>query len=65
MEAERVRAAFEGLPKSHQQVLLLARSGHSYAVIAEQLGVAPALVKRWALHAVLSLGRARQEAQPA
>ena len=65
LEAERVRAAFDGLPQTHQQVLRLARSGHSYAEIAEQLGVAPAMVSRWALHAVLSLGRARLDVQPA
>jgi len=53
-----VRAAFEALPDSHRQVLVLARSGYKYGEIAEMVGVAPAMVSRWAMHAVLSLEQA-------
>ena len=55
-----VRAAFDALPESHRQVLQLARAGHSYVQIAGLLGVAPSMVHRWGLHAMLSLNQARQ-----
>lgn len=59
MSANPVQAAYEGLPDSHRCVLQLARSGSSYAEIADRLGVTPQLVSTWAMHAMLALTRAR------
>jgi DNA-directed RNA polymerase specialized sigma24 family protein len=55
-----VREAFASLPDEHRAVLQLARLGHSYLEIAERLGVAPALVSAWGLHAVLALTSSRR-----
>lgn len=59
-----VRAAFDALPETHRTVLQLARRGHRYAAIAEQLGVSAEVVRTWALHAVLALTRARTAGLP-
>ena len=53
-----VRAAFEALPDSHRQVLVLARSGYKYSEIADMIGVAPSMVSRWAMHGMLSIEQA-------
>jgi DNA-directed RNA polymerase specialized sigma24 family protein len=57
-----VRLAFDALPETHRVVLQLARSGRGYGDIAEHLGVSVVVVRRWALHAVLALTRARTAA---
>lgn len=57
-----VRLAFDALPETHRVVLQLARNGQRYADIAEHLGVNVVVVRRWALHAVLALTRARAAA---
>lgn len=57
-------AALDALPETHRNVLLLARSGLSYAAIAEGSGMSAARVRTWALHASLALTQARRAVQP-
>ncbi|MCU1600353.1 MAG: hypothetical protein JWO22_1062 [Frankiales bacterium] len=64
-DRDRVQAAYRALPESHRQVLHLAQTGHSYVEIAGLLGVAPSMVRRWALHATLSLTSARVQGRVA
>ena len=59
-----VRRAFEALPPTHRSVIELARGGCRYPEIAERLGVSVEVVRTWALHAVLSLTRARTAGVP-